>query len=179
MEFSNQDVPARSQPEEELPRFPRLWIGHLLGLITLVAKIVAVSLHPELAKGELLIPPLYLFLPNFVSLVYWLVCVYEYHIVLASATSKTYTISPARAAWFHLIPFYDFYWAYKWPLQFAKFVNSRVATPLLYPGRIARNMCAAFIVFLLLDRGLGLILLCLAGSRLSAGLRAALNVPQA
>jgi hypothetical protein len=175
MEYSNEDVPTQSRPEEELSRFPRLWIGHLLGLITLVAEIVWASLHTELAKGELPIPPLYLFLPNFVSLVYWLVCVYEYHVVLARATLQSYPVSPARAAWFHLIPIYDFYWSYKWPLEFANFVNSRVPTPLLNPARIARNVCAAFVVFLLLDRGLGLILLCLAASRLSTGLRAALT----
>jgi hypothetical protein len=179
MEFSNEDAPAQSRPEEELPRFPRLWIGHLLGLITIVAEIVAVSLHPELAKGELLIPPLYLFLPNFVSLVYWPVCVYEYHVVLARVTSQGYAISPARAAWFHFIPIYDFYWSYKWPREFANFVNSRVATPLLNPARIARHVCSAFVVFLLLDRGLGLIWLCVAASRLSAGLRAALAVQRA
>jgi hypothetical protein len=58
-----------------LPQFPRIWIGYLLGSATLIAEIVAVTLHPELAKDPLTIPPLYLFLTNFVSLIYWLVCV--------------------------------------------------------------------------------------------------------
>jgi len=175
MEYSNEDAPVRSRPEGELPRLPRLWVGHVLGLVTLLAEIVTISLHPELAKGELLVPPLYLFLPNFVGLVYWLVCVYEYHVVLARVTSGAYPISPARAAWFHLIPIYDFYWSYKWPLEFANFVNSRMATPLLIPARLARNVCLAFIIFLVLDRGLGLILLCATAANLSTGLRAALS----
>jgi len=57
------------------PAFPRLCAGCLLGIATLVAEMAVLSLHPELAKEPLLIPPLYLFLANFISLVCWLVCV--------------------------------------------------------------------------------------------------------
>jgi len=39
-----------------------------------------------------------------------LVCVYEYHVVLAQATANAYPIKPLRAAWFHLIPIYGLYW---------------------------------------------------------------------
>ena len=55
--------------------FPRICAGCLLGIATLVAEMAVLSLHPELAKEPLLIPPLYLFLANFISLVCWLVCV--------------------------------------------------------------------------------------------------------
>src|SRR5260370_11193367 len=83
-----------------LPPFPRIWIGYLLGAATLIAEMIAVTLHPELAKEPLIIPPLYLFLANFVSLVYWLFCFFDDHVVLALATAGAYFVQPLRAARF-------------------------------------------------------------------------------
>src|SRR2546430_8421541 len=104
---------------------------------------IAITLHPELAKEPLLIPPLYLFLANFISLVYWLVCVYEYHVVIAQATAGGYPIKPLRAAWFQLIPIYGLYWGFKWPPGPARFVKTRLEAPLM---RAARTGVAGFIL---------------------------------
>jgi hypothetical protein len=158
-----------------LPPFPRIWIGYLLGLATLIAEMIAVTLHPELAKEPLLIPPLYLFLANFISLIYWLVCAYEYHVVLAQATAGAYPIKPLRAAWFHLIPAYGLYWVFKWPRELARFVNSRLEAPLMRPDRAGLAVFFAFAVFLVLDRGVGMILLFSRASYLSRCLRYALT----
>lgn len=158
-----------------LPPFPRIWVGYLLGVATLIAEMVAISLHPELAKEPLLIPPLYLFLANFISLVYWLVCAYEFHVVLAHATGGGYGIKPLRAAWLHLIPIYGLYWVYKWPREMGRFINQRLPQPLLKPERMGFAVFIAFIVFLILDRGLGMLLLFWAASQLSRGLRHALT----
>src|SRR6266705_382500 len=157
-----------------LPRFPSIWVGYLLGVATLIAEMIAASLHPELLKEPLLVPPLYLFLANFVSLVYLLVCVYEFHVVLAQTTADAYSIKPLRAAWFHLIPVYGLYWVFKWPRKLARFVNSRVETPLMRPDRTGLAVFIAFAVFLVLDRGVGMILLFWAASYLSRCLRFAL-----
>jgi hypothetical protein len=157
-----------------LPPFPRIWIGYLLGVATLITEMVAITLHPELAKEPLLIPPLYLFLANFISLVYWLVCVYEFHLVLQQASGGTYPIKPVRAAWFHLIPIYGLYWVFKWSRQMAHFVNSRLPAPLMRPDRVGLAVFMAFVVFLILDRGFGMILLLWWASHLSRCLRYAL-----
>ena len=154
--------------------FPRIWVGYLLSVATLIAEMVAIYLHPELAKEPLLVPPLYLFLANFISLVYWLVCVYEFHVVLMQASAGTYSIRPSRAAWFHLIPIYGLYWVYKWPRELARFVNSRLQAPLMKPDRTGLAVFLAFVVFLFLDRGFGMILLFCTASHLSRCLRYAL-----
>jgi len=154
--------------------FPRIWVGYLLGVATLIAEMVAIYLHPELAKEPLLVPPLYLFLANFICLVYWLVCVYEFHVVLMQASAGTYSIRPSRAAWFHLIPIYGLYWVYKWPRELARFVNSRLPAPLMKPDRTGLAVFLAFVVFLFLDRGFGMILLFWTASHLSRCLRYAL-----
>jgi hypothetical protein len=174
MDWSGGESQQEQSQTAALPPLPRIWIGYFLGVATLIAEMVAISLHPELAKEPLLIPPLYLFLANFISLVYWLVCVYEYHVVLAQATSGTYAIKPLRAAWFHLIPIYGLYWVFKWPRAMAGFVNSRLDSPLMRPDRTGLIVFIAFVVFLILDRGLGMILLFWAASHLSRCLRLAL-----
>lgn len=175
MDWSGGESQEQQAQPGALPPFPRIWIGYVLGVATLIAEMVAITLHPELAKEPLLIPPLYLFLANFISLVYWLVCVYEYHLVLAQATAGGYPIKPLRAAWFHLIPIYGLYWVYKWPRELARFVNARLQVPLMRPDRTGLAVFIAFVVFLVLDRGLGMILLFWSASHLSRCLRLALE----
>jgi hypothetical protein len=104
MDWSSGDSQGQPAQPQASPRFPRIWVGYLLGAATIVAEMMAISLDPELAKEPLIAPPLYLFLANFISLVYWLVCVYEFHMLLMRASSGSYSIKPLRAAWFHLIP---------------------------------------------------------------------------
>ena len=174
MDCSGGESQEQQEEPRALPRFPRIWIGYLLGVATLIAEMIAVTLHPELAKEPLLIPPSYLFLANFISVVYWLVCVYEYHVVLAQTTTGGYPIKPLRAAWFHLIPIYGLYWVFKWPRDLARYVNSRLEAPLMRPDRTGSAVFIAFAVFLVLDRGLGMVLLFSAASYLSRCLRHAL-----
>src|SRR5437879_2312858 len=102
MDWSGGESQEQHAEPRTLPPFPRIWIGYLLGAATLIAEMIAITMHPELAKEPLLIPPLYLFLANFISLVYWLVIVYEYHVVLAQATAGAYPIKPLRAAGFQM-----------------------------------------------------------------------------
>jgi hypothetical protein len=174
MDWSGEESRGQQGAHGALPPFPRIWVGYLLGLATLIAEIVAVTLHPELAKEPLVIPPLYLFLANFISIVYWLVCVYELHVVLMQASAGTYAIKPLRAAWFHLIPIFSLYWVFKWPRDLACFVNGRLGTPLMRPVRTGWTMLIAFATFLVLSRGLGMIVLFWATSYLSRCLRYAL-----
>jgi hypothetical protein len=175
MELSQGDGSAQNLKMDHAPHLPRLWIGYVLGAVTLVAEIVAVALHPEIAKLPLVVPPLYLFLPSFISLVYWLVCVYQYHLVLAGLSAGSYPIRALRAAWFHLIPLYQFYWAFRWSRDFASFINSRGPRPVMKPGRTGLVMLSGFLIFILLDRGFGLILLCVIASKLSAALQQVLE----
>jgi len=179
MDWSEGQSREQQSPPGALPPFPRIWVGYLLGVATLIAEIVAVTLHPELAKQPLLIPPLYLFLANFVSVVYWLVCVYEFHLVLSRATAGQYPITPVRAAWFHLIPVYGLYWVFKWPRELARFVNSRLQVSFMNPDRTGLAIFIAFAVFLVLDRGFGMILMFRAASYLSSCLRHALTAQPA
>jgi hypothetical protein len=179
MDWSSGESQKHQLQPGALPPYPRIWVGYLLGIATLLAEMIAVTLHPELAKEPTLILPLYLFLANFISLIYWLVCVYEFHEVLRQATAGAYPVKALRAAWFHLIPIYGLYWVFKWPRELARFVNSRLPAPLMNPDKTGLAVFAAFTVFLVLNRGIGMILLFWAASYLSRALRHALAVQPA
>ena len=174
MDWSGGESGEQQLQPEALPPFPRIWVGYLLGAATLIMEMIAITLHPELAKEPLQIPPIYLFLAYFVSLVYWLVFVYELHGVLLQATAGSYPIKPFRAAWFHLIPIYGLYWVFKWPRELARFVNGRLQSALIKPDKTGLAVFAAFTVYLLLDHGFGMILLFWSMSHLSRCLRHAL-----
>ena len=157
MNPSDTAVPPSGNPAANLPKFPVIWIGYLLGAATVAAEFVAVDLHPELAKGGG-IPPLYLFLVSFVGGVYWFVCVHRYHVILAQAPGWKHPISPARAVGFHFIPLYNLYWIFKWPQEIAKFVNARLRAPVMKPLPVGIAFLGA-VVLRFLDPGFGLILL--------------------
>jgi hypothetical protein len=175
MSFPDAESPEPRESAVELPRLPLIWIGYLLGVATIVAELVALGLHPELAK-EGGIPPLYLFLVSFVGGVYWFVCVYRYHVVMANAPGWQHPISPARAVGFHFIPFYNLYWVFKWPREIAKFVNGRLQQPIMKPVAVGVTVLAA-LVLRVLDPGFGLILLFFPMSYVSACLRRAFAAP--
>ncbi len=175
MTLSDAQSPEPGSPAAPPPKLPLIWIGYVLGVATVVAEFVAVTLHPELAK-EGGIPPLYLFLASFVGGVYWLVCIYQVHVVLAHVPGWKHPISPARAVGFHFIPFYQFYWIFKWPREIANFVNGRLRQPVMKPVAVGVAVLGALILRIL-DPGFGLILLFFPMSYVSECLRRALAAP--
>ena len=178
MDLSTGESPTQQIRPGKLPLLPHLWAGYLLGFATVVAELIDPSLHsPNIATTEIPIPNLYLFLLMFVGGVYWLVCVYRYHVVMRHVPGWKHPISPARAVGFHFIPIYNLYWVFKWPQEIARFVNWRFGQPVMKPQMVGLTVFAAFVMRFLFDPGLGLILLFLAGSYVSGCLRRALALP--
>lgn len=54
---------------------------------------------------------------------HWLWCVYRVHRIMAEDMDHSHPVPPGRAAWFHLIPVYNLFWALKWPREIARSVN--------------------------------------------------------
>jgi hypothetical protein len=178
MDVSPGGLPADQMQPVNLPPLPQLWIGYLLGFATIVVEFVDASRHsPDVVIDEIPIPNLYLFLLMFVGGVYWLVCVYRYHVAMQHVPGWKHPISPARAVGFHFIPIYNLYWVFKWPQEIARFVNWRFAQPVMKPQMVGLMVFAAFVMRFLFDPGLGLILLFLAASYVSGCLRRAFALP--
>jgi hypothetical protein len=160
------------------PPLPQLWAGYLLGLATVVAELIEGSNRAsDPPPTDFPIPNLYLFLLMFVGGVYWLVCVYRYHVVMGHIPGWKHPISPARAVGFHFIPVYNLYWVFKWPQEIARFVNWRFGQPVMKPQMVGLMVFAAFVMRFLFDPGFGLILLFLAASYVSGCLRRAFALP--
>jgi hypothetical protein len=70
MHWSGGESQEQQPQPGALPPFPRIWIGYLLGVATLIAEMIFVEMHPELTKEALLVPPLYLFLAKFISMIF-------------------------------------------------------------------------------------------------------------
>jgi hypothetical protein len=122
------------------------------------------------------VPPLYVFLPMFVALVYWLVCVHRLHVVLKEVPGWKHPISPARAVGFHFLPVYSLYWLYKWPRELAKFVNWRLQRPALKPEKAGLFVFFAYVSCIVLGPG-GMLLLFLCIAYLKEWMRRALSSP--
>jgi hypothetical protein len=178
MDVSPGELPAQQMQPGTLPPLPQLWVGYLLGFATVVAELIEGSNHAvNLPPSDFPIPNLYLFLLMFVGGVYWLVCVYRYHVVMQHVPGWKHPISPARAVGFHFIPIYNLYWVFKWPQEIARFVNWRFGQPVMKPQMVGLMVFAAFVMRFLFDPGLGLILLFLAASYVSGCLRRAFALP--
>jgi hypothetical protein len=178
MNSADTEQPEYPRPQAA-PAMPMLWIGYALGLATIIAEFIAVDLQPELLKARV-IPPLYLFLISFVGGVYWFVCIYRYHVILAAVPGWKHPISPARAVGFHFIPIYNLYWVFKWPKEIARFVNVRLHAAVMKPLPVGIAILGA-LVLRVLDPGFGLILLFFPMSYISECLRRALaasNAPE-
>jgi hypothetical protein len=161
-----------------IARLPKIWIGYLLAFATLVGEAVAVARHPELVKGtEIAVPPLEIYLPAFIGLVYWLVCIHRYHVVLAHVPGWKHPISPARAVWFHFIPIFVVYWVFRWPAAIADFVNQRLDANVMNKWTVGLCFFASLLARLFLDASLHVALLFFSCTYISGFMRRALASP--
>jgi hypothetical protein len=162
---------------ELIEQLPKVWIGYLLALATFAGEAIAVSRHPELAKGAGLLvpPPLEIYLPAFVALVYWLVCVHRYHVVMSKIPGWKHPITPNKAVWFHFIPLFNLYWVFKWPEAIASFVNQRVGRTEMKGWIVGVGFLASALCRLVLDAALGLGILFYTCTYISGHLKRALG----
>jgi hypothetical protein len=163
-----------------IARLPKIWIGYVLTFATLIGEVIAVARNPELAKGtQIAVPPLEIYLPAFVGLVYWLVCVHRYHVVLANVPGWKHPISPARAVWFHFIPIFVIYWVFRWPGAIADFVNERLQAKVMNKWSVGVCFLASLLCRLFVDASLHVALLFFACTYISGFLHRALAAPAA
>jgi hypothetical protein len=157
-------------------QFPKVWIGYSLAVVTFFGEVYAVGQNPDLVKsgGP---PPLSIYLPAFVSVVYWLVCVYRYHVILGSVGGWVHPVSANRAVWFHFIPLYNFYWIARWPQAIAEFVNWRLQSNEMKAWVVSVGILGSVLCRVFVDASFGILLLFVTCSYISQKLRRALQTP--
>lgn len=117
---------------EPVTPLPRIWIGFLLAFGFLVAEIVEVLMGNEEAIGP------FTLIAALVGWFYWLHCVSRFHQVLNDISPRvggvpSYPYTAHKAALWHLIPFFNLYWLFKWPMEMVNFLRQRTSVSIL-PG---------------------------------------------
>jgi hypothetical protein len=110
------------QPVERVPQSspPWVWVGFVFAGAFFIIEILFVVLGVEEAALNGVLTLIMLG-----GWIYWLFCVHRIHKILAELTANSYPIAPGEAVGKHIIPFYNFYWIFKWPGEFSHYINSR------------------------------------------------------
>jgi hypothetical protein len=90
---------------------------------------------------------------------YWLHCVYKFHTVIDGIPGYNHPISPSRAGAMHLIPFYNFWWIFKWPKEIAAFVNWRTQSQMMNGSVAGLLALLGLVVTRVIDGFVGLLIL--------------------
>jgi len=150
--------------EEISAKLPNLWVGYIIAVLLLIAEIIQViaKLVSAQQRTSPIISPI-----GLAGWIYWFICVYQIHKVLAELTNSAYPITPAAAVGYHFIPFFNvFYWIFKWPAEIAKFVNTRLGRKATFPGTGVFLFLAPFLV-ITVGAGIALIVVFSVGLYLS------------
>jgi len=121
----------RRETERILAKLPNFWVGYIIAVLFLIGEIIQVIAKLILVKQRVypMISPI-----GVAGWIYWFICIYQMHKVLAELTNSTYPIRPAAAVGYHFIPLYNVYWIFKWPAEIAKFVNAHLAREAAFKG---------------------------------------------
>lgn len=118
--LSDKDIQTAKLKEYEesiRPDAPKVWIGFIFAIAFVIWEFLQVLLPDNI---------IFRFLPIFIAVLgwlYWASCVQSFHEILRTLTTGGYKISPLKAFAYHFIPFFNFYWIFRWPIELANFIN--------------------------------------------------------
>jgi len=140
---------------EGLPAFPRLWPGFALAGLFLVVEMMEIRLLPPELQPEFSAGPLGIAVA-LGGFCYWLFCLHRLHRILAALAPGGYPISPAKAAYFHLIPFFNLFWVVHWPYVLVKFLKAQGQIQIINGQLLGLFFFLSVILGRLVDGALGL-----------------------
>ncbi len=102
-------------------KLPKMWIGFLLAVISSIMGVIDVSkdeygVHYQSWSLIFILA----------TILYHFYCIYQQHKVIMIITKGKHKITPGKAFWYHFIPIFDLYWAFKWPSEIAKSIGRTV-----------------------------------------------------
>lgn len=138
---------------EQIPKTspPWVWIGFLIAGVFFVFEVVFAIMGME--EAEITI---YLTLIAIPGGIYWLYCIYRIHKILAELTQQRYPVSPAEAAFKHIIPFYNIFWLFSWPGEISSYINGKGRVRMISGGLVGTMLLLASLLRLLFDGAIGL-----------------------
>lgn len=138
------ESPAKSSP-------PWIWIGFVFAGALFMIELLFVILELD----EAAITPVFTLL-TVGGWIYWLVCIYRIHKILAELTRNRYPISPLEAAGKHIIPFYNIIWVFRWPAQLSDYINRQQRVKMISGHAIGAMLLFSSLLLRLVDGAFGL-----------------------
>jgi hypothetical protein len=129
--------------------FP-VWVGFALCCVVFATEVVSAAAFHEF------VPQWYFYVAEIATFIYYLMCVYRFHRILAQVTFGDYSIKPAEAVYSHLIPLLNIYWLFAWPTRFANYVNAERAIKVVPGAVIGAILLACALVARFYDTAIGL-----------------------
>jgi hypothetical protein len=126
-----------------------VWIGFVLCGVIFAAEVFDGMTHPSGTQW-------YFYLTWVIAFIYYLMCVYRFHRILAEVTFGAYSIKPAEAVYSHLIPLLNIYWLFAWPTRFADYVNAEHALKVVPGAVIGTILLASAAVARFFDSSIGM-----------------------
>ena len=122
-----------TESDEQIPHSspPWVWVGFLFAFAFFVLEILFVALGLEEHGIDRILMVILVG-----GWIYWLVCIHRIHKIMAELTHNRYPISPGEAAGYHLVPFYNLVWIFKWPIQLSEYLNQRGRVKMIAGGLI-------------------------------------------
>lgn len=153
------ELPAKSPPAW-------VWFGFVFAFVLFVGEVLdaLLDLNHEMFR-------LVLILVLLAGWFYWLFCVYRFHSILRELSRNHYPITGPEAIGKHFIPLYNFYWLFKWPDAFSKYINRRARVRMVSGGLLGGLLLLSVLVSRFFDSAVGLAGIFTVGMYMSAKLR--------
>lgn len=146
-----------SEPEKRLPtsKLPHVWIGFVFVVVFLVAEIyeLAAAGFDETIVSDASIT---LILIGLAGWVYWLFCVHRFHQIIEETSSTGSPTSPKMAVVGHIIPFFNFYWVFKWPSALVSFLRKQGNVQIVSGYLLGALLFASILVSRFFDGAIGM-----------------------
>jgi len=132
-----------TESDEQIPQSspPWVWVGFLFAFAFFVLEILFVALGLEEHGVDRILTVILVG-----GWIYWLVCIHRIHKIMAELTHNRYPISPGEAAGYHLVPFYNLVWIFKWPIQLSEYLNQRGRVKMIAGGLIGTLILLALLL---------------------------------
>jgi len=115
---------------------------------------------------------------SFLGTAFLLHCISTYHVIVNQVDGWHHQISPRKAVAFHFIPFYNFYWNFRWPREIARFVNWRTQKRSMSGVLVGAGVLAGALAAALVDASIGFVIIFSVFGYISRCLGEALLTPE-
>jgi hypothetical protein len=157
--------------DDIMPKLPKIWVGFLIAFVFLGVEI----LHWASGTAELRLLALAVAIGGWI---YWLFCVSRFHDVAnalaypdsTSPSGTTYPVSATTAVARHFIPFYNFYWIFKWPMEMERYFKANTSVRMVHGAFLGLGLLSA-VLLRMIDGFLGYCAVFGVGAYIAAKLR--------